>query len=213
MVPRVTHDVGYSQPPTEARKSQQDPCRTASYASTGLKALPRRPRWYMYRAQVTSPPATLARSYTPIVQLDYLLASIKGDVQGLPRRGTERTNVRRQASRGRQSRRDAVEVDSDSSPHGQTLSFSLSRSRSLATLVTPTTSTPVQDNISLISLLCSILHQPIWEGTRSDKFTGRLTVLAGPKRRHYQTDFISMFLIFFANKTTPLILYIFETKN
>jgi hypothetical protein len=31
--------------------------------------------------------------------------------------------------------------------------------------------------------LCSILHQPIWAGTRSDKFTGRLTVLAGPKRR------------------------------
>jgi hypothetical protein len=76
-----------------------------------------------------------------------------------------------------------VEADSDSSPQGRTLSFSLSRSRSLATLVTPTTSTPVQDNISLISLLCSILHQPIWAGTRSDKFTGQLTVLARPKRR------------------------------
>jgi hypothetical protein len=34
----------------------------------------------------TSPPATLAHSYTPIVQLDHLLVSIKGDVQGLPRR-------------------------------------------------------------------------------------------------------------------------------
>jgi hypothetical protein len=63
------------------------------------------------------------------------------------------------------------------------LSLSHSRPRSLATLVTPTTSTPVRDNISLISLLCSILHQPIWTGTRSNKFTGRLTVLAGPKRR------------------------------
>jgi hypothetical protein len=41
----------------------------------------------------------------------------------------------------------------------------------------------VQDNISLIFLLCSILHQPIWAGTRSNKFTGRLTVLAGPKHR------------------------------
>jgi hypothetical protein len=50
-------------------------------------------------------------------------------------------------------------------------------------LVTPTTSTPVRDNIIPISLLCSILHQPIWAGTRSNKFTGRLTVLAGPKRR------------------------------
>jgi hypothetical protein len=56
-------------------------------------------------------------------------------------------------------------------------------SLSLATLVTPTTSTPVRDNISFISLLCSILHQPIWAGARNNKFTGRLTVLAGPKRR------------------------------
>jgi hypothetical protein len=37
-------------------------------ASTGLKALPRRPR-YLYRAQGTSLPATLAHNYTPIVQL------------------------------------------------------------------------------------------------------------------------------------------------
>jgi hypothetical protein len=36
---------------------------------TGLKALPRRPRYYLYRAQGTSLPATLAPSYTPIVQL------------------------------------------------------------------------------------------------------------------------------------------------
>jgi hypothetical protein len=81
----------------------------------------------------TSPPATLAHSYTPIVQLDHLLVSIKGDVQCLPKRG-------------RQSGRDAEEANSDTSPQGRTLSLSLS----LATLVTPTTSTPVQDNISLI---------------------------------------------------------------
>jgi hypothetical protein len=36
---------------------------------TGLKALLRRPRYYLYRAQGTSLPATLATSYTPIVQL------------------------------------------------------------------------------------------------------------------------------------------------
>jgi hypothetical protein len=47
---------------------------------------------------------------------------------------------------GRQSGRNAEEANSDSSPQDQTLSLSLS----LATLVTPTTSTPVQDNISLI---------------------------------------------------------------
>jgi hypothetical protein len=39
----------------------------------------------MYRAQGTSPPATLAYSYTPIVQLGHLIVSIKGDVQGLPK--------------------------------------------------------------------------------------------------------------------------------
>jgi hypothetical protein len=63
------------------------------------------------------------------------------------------------------------------------LFLALSRSRSPATLVTPTTSTPVRDNISLVPLLCSILYQPIWAGTRSNKFTSRLTVLAGPKCR------------------------------
>jgi hypothetical protein len=42
-----------------------------------------------------------------------------------------------------------VEANSDSSLQGQTLSLS----RSLATLVIPTTSTPVQDNINLILLL------------------------------------------------------------
>jgi hypothetical protein len=35
----------------------------------------------------TSPPATLAHNYTPIVQLDHLLVSIKGDVQGHPEAG------------------------------------------------------------------------------------------------------------------------------
>jgi hypothetical protein len=46
-----------------------------------------------------------------------------------------------------------VEANSDTSPQDRTLSLSLSRSRSLATLVTPTTSTLVQDNIGLISPL------------------------------------------------------------
>jgi hypothetical protein len=63
------------------------------------------------------------------------------------------------------------------------LSLTRSRPRSPMTLVTPTTSTLVRDNISHLSLLCSILHQPIWAGTRSNKFTGRLTVLVGPKRQ------------------------------
>jgi hypothetical protein len=45
----------------------------------------------------TSPPATLAHSYIPIVQLGHLLVSIKGDVQGLPkgwgRKGAEAGRV------------------------------------------------------------------------------------------------------------------------
>jgi hypothetical protein len=58
-----------------------------------------------------------------------------------------------------------------------------SLSHSLATLVTPTTSTLVQDNTRLIPLLCSISHQPIWAGTRNDKFTSRSRDPPGPKRR------------------------------
>jgi hypothetical protein len=41
--PRAPMTSDCSQPPTEARERQQHPCRTASYASTGLKALLRRP--------------------------------------------------------------------------------------------------------------------------------------------------------------------------
>jgi hypothetical protein len=63
----------------------------------------------------TSPPTTLAHSYTPIVQLDHLLVSIKGDVQGLPRGGMRRR------------RENAEKANSDGSPQGRTLSPSLSR--------------------------------------------------------------------------------------
>jgi hypothetical protein len=114
----------------------------------------------------TSPPATLAHSYTPIVQLDHLLVSIKGDVQGLPKRGS-------------QSGRDAEEANSDTSPQGRTLSLSLS----LATLVTPTTSTPVQDNISLILPLVFHLASTHLGRDTQRQITSRLRVLAGPKRR------------------------------
>jgi hypothetical protein len=42
--PRAPMTSDCSQPPTEARKHQQDPYRTDSCASTGLKALLRQPR-------------------------------------------------------------------------------------------------------------------------------------------------------------------------
>jgi hypothetical protein len=62
----------------------------------------------------TSLSATLAHSYTPIVQLDHLLVSIKGDVQGLPRGGRRRG-------------KNVEEANSDGSPQDRTLSLSLSR--------------------------------------------------------------------------------------
>jgi hypothetical protein len=53
-----------------------------------------------------------------------------------------------------------VEANSDTSPQDRILSLSLSLS--LATLVTPTASTPRCKVIQASSLhLCSILHQPI----------------------------------------------------
>jgi hypothetical protein len=89
----------------------------------------------------TSPSAMLAHSYTPIVQLGHLLVSIKGDVQGLPKGGEKR---RAEAGRVGEMQRRLTHTAHLRARH------SLSLSLSLATLVTPTTSTPVQDNISLI---------------------------------------------------------------
>jgi hypothetical protein len=83
----------------------------------------------------TSPSVTLAHSYTLIVQLDHLLVSIKGDVQGLPTGGGA------EAGRVGETQRRLL---------GQLTSGPDPLSLSLATLVTPTTSTPVQDNISRI---------------------------------------------------------------
>ena len=87
----------------------------------------------------TSPPATLAHSYTPIVQLDHLLVSIKGDDQGLPKGGERR---RAEVGRVGETQRRLTQT-----AH---LRARPSLSLSLTTLVTPTTSPPMQDNISLI---------------------------------------------------------------
>jgi hypothetical protein len=97
----------------------------------------------------TSLPDTLASSYTPIVHLDSLLTSIKGRSRAFLREG-----------------------------HAGERANEHAHSLSLATLVTPTASTPVRDNTSHISLLCSILRQPIWTGARSDKihWSARLRV-------------------------------------
>jgi hypothetical protein len=80
----------------------------------------------------------LAHSYTPIVQLDHLLVSIKGDVQSLPRHA--------RGGRAKAGRVGEMRWRLTQTPHLKTEpSLAL-----FATLVTPTTSTPVQDNISLI---------------------------------------------------------------
>ena len=110
----------------------------------------------------TSLPDTLAHSYTPIVHLDPLLASVKGRARAL--------------IRGVVAREDGLT---------NRLALSLFPSR---TLVTPTASAPplAQDNTSnSFPPLCSISRQPIWAGTRSDNFTRRSRDPLGSKRRHY----------------------------
>jgi hypothetical protein len=92
-------------PPTEARRRQQDPCSANSCASTGLKALLRRPRYYLYRAQSAPPTATLlpiqGSGHFPAIHVSsklhphctagHLLVSIKGDVQEEGGRTSRRT--------------------------------------------------------------------------------------------------------------------------
>jgi hypothetical protein len=92
------------------------------------------------------PTATIAHSYTPIVHLDPLLASIKERSRALMRRVVRENGLMNR------------------------LTLSLSR-----TLVTPTASASSWRRITraAFSPLCSISRQPIWTGTRSDNFTRR----------------------------------------
>jgi hypothetical protein len=109
----------------------------------------------------TSLPDTLAHSYTPIVHLDPLLASIK--------RGP-----------GPSCERVARENE-------LTNRLTLSPSR---TLVTPTTSSSPWRRITrpAFSPLCSISRQPIWAGTRNDNFTRRSRDPPRSKRRQIESQ-------------------------
>jgi hypothetical protein len=104
----------------------------------------------------TSLPDTLAHKlHPPIVHLDPLLASITGRSRAFLQEG--RTEGR-------------------ANEHALSLS--------LTNACNPYYEHPlVRDNTSRISLLCSILRQPIWAGARSDKFIGWLTDPPVPKRR------------------------------
>ena len=106
----------------------------------------------------TSLPDTLAHSYAPIVHLDPLLASIKGRSRAFMRKGRAGERANEQA-------------------------HSLSRANACNPYYEHTPL--VRDNTSCVSPLCSISHQPIWAGTRSDKFTRRSRDPPGSKHRQY----------------------------
>jgi hypothetical protein len=144
-------------PPTKARRRQQDPCSANSYAAIGLKALLRRPRYYLYRARDAPPTATLlsvqgsghfpashvSSQLHPHCTAGHLLMSIKGGVQG-PRgeeeekrgkkekeRRDERTSERtHRCTAGETSRR--MTKGREKTSRGRTLSLSLALSYSLS---------------------------------------------------------------------------------
>jgi hypothetical protein len=126
----------------------------------------------------------LAHSYTPIVHLDPLLASIKGRSRALMWGG------------GVVARED-----------GLTNRLALSPSRML---VTPTASASplAQDNTSrVLPPLCSISRQPIWAGTRSDNFTHRSKDLPGSKCRQIYFYVGGVFASQVCNNNTYALLY------
>jgi hypothetical protein len=109
----------------------------------------------------TSLPDTLVHSYTPIVHLDSLLASIKGRSRALMREGRAGGRADEQAH--------SLSLASVCNPYYERIPSA-------------------QDNTSRVSPpLCSISRQPIWVGTRSDNFTRRSRDSPGSKRRQVAT--------------------------
>jgi hypothetical protein len=118
-------------PPTEARRRQQDPCSANSCAATWLKALLRRPRYYLYRARDAPPTATLLSvqgsghfpashvsfQLHPHCTAGHLLMSIKGGVQGPTKEEGGRGTGRERVTHDKGTREDR---------HGLTLSLSRS---------------------------------------------------------------------------------------
>jgi hypothetical protein len=108
----------------------------------------------------TSLPNTLAHSYTPHCTPGPSPCIYKREVHALPAGGREE---------GRAGGR------ADEQP------LSLSRANACNPYCEHTPL--VRDNTSRVSPLCSISRQPIWAGTRSDKFTRRSRDPPGSKRR------------------------------
>jgi hypothetical protein len=108
-------------------------------------------------------PDTLAHSYTPHCTSGPSPCIYKREVQGLPAGG----------SRGGRANEHT---------------HSLSRDTCNPYYEHP----PVRDNTSRVSLLCSILRQPIWAGARNDKihWSARLRVPRDPKRRQQQYPYL-----------------------
>jgi hypothetical protein len=105
----------------------------------------------------TSLSDTLAHSYTPIVHLDPLLASIKGRSRAFMQKGRAGERADEQA-----------------------------HSLSLANACNPYckhTHRGAGQHEPRFPPLCSVSRQPIWAGTRSDKFTRRSRDPPGSKRR------------------------------
>jgi hypothetical protein len=116
----------------------------------------------------TSLPNTLAPSYTPIVHLDPLLASIKGRSRVFVREGRAGERADEQAH-----------------------SFSLANACNPYYEHTPWRGI----TRAAFSPLCSISRQPIWAGTRSDKFTRRSRDPPGSKHRHICTKKKNAYLL------------------
>jgi hypothetical protein len=100
---------------------------------------------------------TLAHSYTPIVQLDPLLASIKGRSKAFMREGHAGEQTDEQAH--------SLSLANACNPYYERIPLT-------------------QDNTSRVFPLCSISRQPIWARPRSDNFTRRSRDPPGLKRRH-----------------------------
>jgi hypothetical protein len=100
----------------------------------------------------------LAHSYTPIVHLDPLLASIKGRSRALMQEGRAGERADEQAH--------SLSLANARNPYYERIPLA-------------------QDNTSRVfPPLCSISREPIWTGTRSDNFTRRSRDPPGSKRRH-----------------------------